>query len=365
MQRIVLSSVSVLLFIVTFLFLSLDTFGAYDTSIRRFGVSSTFILILFLLANIFFAFLNHHYFPKKFNLLNKKVLFPLLTIPSFLFILINHFTYETFILNLLHLKPETFVLLAILSGSVTYINHSKNQSLYQKIIYFVGPLILITFILMDYLANYLFRLLVAEDGIIENIQFVFYLVAALIFTRTLFKFYKNKQLLNFVLFSVLTLGLFFIAFEEISWGQRLFGITTPEAIKETNWQGELNIHNQGFFQSKIEYLYMALGLIASLSGVVLHNFYDKFQKKYHLIIPSTLTFFYFFSIFVYYFLNQYLVFYYQIFSAEKIGMGRWQEVAELFLSTAFLIFAISVYKKIKREASFLNKPNLEENPIIG
>ena len=42
--------------------------------------------------------------------------------------------------------------------------------------------------------------------------------------------------------------MFFIAFgEEISWGQRIFGIETPEYMRTANVQEELNIHNLELF----------------------------------------------------------------------------------------------------------------------
>ncbi len=39
------------------------------------------------------------------------------------------------------------------------------------------------------------------------------------------------------------LGLFFIAGEEISWGQHIFGFATPGFVEEVNHQGETNFHN--------------------------------------------------------------------------------------------------------------------------
>lgn len=35
----------------------------------------------------------------------------------------------------------------------------------------------------------------------------------------------------------------FLALEEISWGQRMLGLSTPEALSRVNIQGELNLHN--------------------------------------------------------------------------------------------------------------------------
>ncbi len=44
-------------------------------------------------------------------------------------------------------------------------------------------------------------------------------------------------------FILLALSCFYVAMEEISWGQRIFGIQSPEYFKEKNLQGELNLHN--------------------------------------------------------------------------------------------------------------------------
>lgn len=42
---------------------------------------------------------------------------------------------------------------------------------------------------------------------------------------------------------VFALGCFFIAGEEISWGQRILGLGTPDFLREVNVQGELTLHN--------------------------------------------------------------------------------------------------------------------------
>jgi tryptophan-rich sensory protein len=42
---------------------------------------------------------------------------------------------------------------------------------------------------------------------------------------------------------VFGLSWLFFGFEEISWGQRVFGIETPDLLKEYNYQEELNLHN--------------------------------------------------------------------------------------------------------------------------
>jgi hypothetical protein len=56
---------------------------------------------------------------------------------------------------------------------------------------------------------------------------------------------KSKNLFFLLLF----ISLFFAAGEEISWGQRLFNIETPQKFMERNVQDELTIHNLNLFST--------------------------------------------------------------------------------------------------------------------
>lgn len=46
-----------------------------------------------------------------------------------------------------------------------------------------------------------------------------------------------------LIFGMLTLSCLYVAMEEISWGQRLFGFASPAFFKAHNLQGETNLHN--------------------------------------------------------------------------------------------------------------------------
>jgi hypothetical protein len=61
-------------------------------------------------------------------------------------------------------------------------------------------------------------------------------------------------------------GLLFVAMEEVSWGQWLFGIKPPRAIRAINMQGELNLHNIPAFHAAFELMRVAFGL-GGLLGV--------------------------------------------------------------------------------------------------
>lgn len=82
-----------------------------------------------------------------------------------------------------------------------------------------------------------------EDGFFE------WLTAACLFGSCICFFLSFKKYRNFF-FLLLALVMFFGAGEEISWGQRLLGYSTPESVKQINVQGEFTIHNLEVFNGK-------------------------------------------------------------------------------------------------------------------
>lgn len=87
---------------------------------------------------------------------------------------------------------------------------------------------------------------VVEDGILEWTTVVAMGVAAVVSLRRLLKGFRTFGLMKkFVLLSIVVLAVFGIG-EEISWGQRILGLETPEWFTENNYQNELNVHNLVF-----------------------------------------------------------------------------------------------------------------------
>ena len=77
-----------------------------------------------------------------------------------------------------------------------------------------------------------------EDGLIEWLTAIFYFAAAVLLIVGNKKYgFKNPW---FWFFAAL---FFVVAGEEISWGQRIFGIVTPENLESVNVQQEFNLHN--------------------------------------------------------------------------------------------------------------------------
>jgi hypothetical protein len=97
--------------------------------------------------------------------------------------------------------------------------------------------------------------LTIEDGFFESIGAIGWFIASIAFFNSFWKdkngnnliFLRTKRNLVFCLLSVFC----FVAFgEEISWGQRIFKLRTPEFLMKINQQGETNLHNIVFIHSQ-------------------------------------------------------------------------------------------------------------------
>ena len=89
-------------------------------------------------------------------------------------------------------------------------------------------------------------LLYGEDAPLETLTAIlfigssFLLLGAAMFHRQ--RLADHRKVVAVLLVGIAIAYLFF-GLEEISWGQRLFGWTTPRILQRSNYQGELNVHN--------------------------------------------------------------------------------------------------------------------------
>lgn len=106
-----------------------------------------------------------------------------------------------------------------------------------------------------------------EDGVIENLTSLFFGLSAVGFVLVARRsqFLKNKKSgLRYTMVVAWIVLMFVFCGEEISWGQRIFGIETPESIGAVNKQDELNIHNIEFVDTFMggKYRYLSLMMLA-------------------------------------------------------------------------------------------------------
>jgi tetratricopeptide (TPR) repeat protein len=114
----------------------------------------------------------------------------------------------------------------VLSGfSAKYLKLNEYLDLFEH------PLMAAKFPLAYIVATY-------EDLVGEWTQ-VFFFVATMLLSGRISLSKSRFRLF----FAVLALACFYVAGEEISWGQRIFDIQTPEFLKKHNLQNETNLHN--------------------------------------------------------------------------------------------------------------------------
>lgn len=124
----------------------------------------------------------------------------------------------------------------------------------------------------------LFETYVQEDGVVEWLTVLGLILGSGTCFYRLFVLRKvRKPWFLFVVF-IMGLGLFFAAGEEISWGQRIFGIQSSEFFLKNNAQGETNLHNLVVNGYKINKLVFSIGLVAAM-GIYLVFFPIIYRKS--------------------------------------------------------------------------------------
>lgn len=115
----------------------------------------------------------------------------------------------------------------------------KNEIL---ILALVAVILLIGFVLV-FTNLPLFERYTVEDGVVEWLTVIGLLMGAFTAFARAVQLRPYRSWLFITGCVLLGLLLFFGAGEEISWGQRIFGIESSEYFKQNNTQGETNLHN--------------------------------------------------------------------------------------------------------------------------
>ncbi|GJL79715.1 MAG: hypothetical protein NPINA01_27040 [Nitrospinaceae bacterium] len=126
-------------------------------------------------------------------------------------------------------------------------------------------------------------LLYHEDGIFEIMTAVFLFLAALGFFHS-GVISIQKKLDSKIVFAQFFLGSFclFFCMEEISWGQRILNVKTPEWAERLNSQDETNIHNicNEIFHTKhcLQFLQIIFNTLISLAILLLAGLKNQIQQ---------------------------------------------------------------------------------------
>jgi len=198
---------------------------------------------------------------------------------------------------------------------------------------------------MDY-----FLQIVKEDHQIEYAQFFAVTAAAVFAALTSIKWRKiNHHFTHWLFFALLSLALSFIALDEISFGQRLLGIETPDAIAQRNFQEEITVHNLDGIKDLIGQAYIFVGLYGGLAWIVeralqgkIKILSDKTVKIWlKRIVPRPWLAPYFITIALF---NLWQTW-------GSFSIGEWSEVTELLLYLGMLLHVFSLFSKAKTQIS--------------
>lgn len=190
---------------------------------------------------------------------------------------------------------------------------------------------------------------VREDGPVEYLTALAYLLSGIISLKIAYAakgYFKSSfdQRIFYYLFILMAIFSFFVTGEEISWGQRIIGWDTPEAMEAVNLQDETNLHNTIYFWPFVYIGYLAIGLYGSFMWIIkwLASSFDlssRARRWMDILMPDPHLFIYFFLIVIYVWLR---------FNHGPWRYQLWEELTELFLGVGILLHLVRVYYLDKR-----------------
>lgn len=154
-----------------------------------------------------------------------------------------------------------------------------------------------------------FLVLHAEDGAVETLTVVLFLFTAYL-THLVALEHRATGARSLAWFHWVGAAAFFcIGMEEMSWGQRLLLVETPDALAAVNMQQELNLHNlplmHGVNQIRVCLLLGAFGVFSAaavFAGRILsgnkHSWLNRLQFLEHFTVPVRYVP-YFLALFIY------------------------------------------------------------------
>lgn len=132
-----------------------------------------------------------------------------------------------------------------------------------------------------------------EDNVFQTLTCVSCLVSAMLMIKAALVVrqigqhdHKRRYQHIYCAYVFMAIAVFFIAMEEISWGQRIFGWGTPSALSQINCQNETNVHNLW----QLEHYWSAVqwAMSFSLISLLLLNclfYWEDLPAFYRFVLP--------------------------------------------------------------------------------
>lgn len=186
-----------------------------------------------------------------------------------------------------------------------------------------------------------------EDGLAENLQVAFLLAAsagAVAVARIRLR--RGEQALP-ILYGGLAAALFFVAGEEISWGQRLFGIATPPSLAAANIQQEITLHNTFLLTPVFGLGQLVLGVAITLAALTPWSLFlpARLDALRCALVPGPVLAGYF-AVIAAWRLYRYV----GVTDATPAWIGELSEVPELILYLGLALFTVDQLRRLRGAA---------------
>lgn len=198
-----------------------------------------------------------------------------------------------------------------------------------------------------------------EDGFAEYLTALAYLLVCGMALVVAWKVRRAAKVMA-AGYLLLGLGAFFVAGEEVSWGQRILGFAGPEELVSMNNQSEANLHNL-LGATALHSVYIAVGLYGAwLARPIVTRI--GWLRPVDAFVPPTWSRPWFASAAVFYL---YVEIVDRIFTAVggptlwDLDLVRVQEVVELILAVGFLMFVAHVLGRVRRGGAAMGHSPLQ------
>jgi formate hydrogenlyase subunit 3/multisubunit Na+/H+ antiporter MnhD subunit len=250
----------------------------------------------------------------------------------------------------------------ILAAGARAWNFSPRQTTFISLI--VPALVMLAGAATALMGKEVYKWFTGEDGAAENLQVLFFALAFVLCFPVIARLWKagaqaRQAKLFAAMYLVLSLGLFFIIGEELSWGQRIFGWETSEELKAINKQEETNIHNIEGIGDKIKWLHVVMGAYGTILPLIFLRAQISARPldAVSLLVPHFTLLPYFLSTLLWRLQAN-------LWKPPKrlyFVITEYSEVMELVLAIAFFVFLLFQFRNLKS----LDKPAMVEDPVLN
>ena len=182
----------------------------------------------------------------------------------------------------------------------------------------------------------------SENSVHETLQFIIMVLAFCVAVSFFFSKISKTFLLKFW-FGLAALCSFYVAGEEISWGQHILDWTTPDFWSEVNDQQETNLHNTSSWLDQKPRLILLLAIVGGTLVVPILKKYNILKLPAYLDIllpdPKLMT------IALLVVIPQLVEKLFEVFDISIFA--RFSEVQELYIFYFVLLYLVILKEKIK------------------